>query len=616
MLESLKWLGSMLAQEEPFLPYKPVPKRKRRGESYLVRIIFDMDKEEVVADPITLTDEVVKQYRWIGRIQRAAREPVFRLTIDDMKYIKQKENNVIVNMRQKIRELQESGTISENIKILDEYLAKIQNVFLSKENFEDLIEKSISNINGNKLLYTICIKEKDKLVELVKTKGYDEFLHNILTSPGTLVEGVCYVCGNKGRVLTDPAFDSGSLPKVYVIDKKGFISGISDSEIRRLSNFALCVECRSHILQAWHYIKNNLATSNISGIRTYLIPKAMVAVPLKDIKKWSNAIKESYNAISSYEGLKDLEKKMDEYFSYYNQSKWYSLSVIFGVPVSAHFNLVSFVQDVPVTRLGILRDKMKKMTERAQELLKGDQRIWNLGFNEIAEIYPLEAEKGGGPREYRSLIELFNSILLALKYPYEQLISKAILLARIHRYGSYTGYNIRKPKGNTDTAMCIGILKYNLLIRMLRDLDAVEAAHTDFSTEHVTEQLPDKINDWFSEMGYPDFARALFLLGYLVGEVGRAQYNKEDKKKSILNKIDFYGMNRERVIELANIILKSLRDYRLLQYNEVLYYNMKVLLDKHLSELERDPVENVYYILSGYAFSTYQGIVKGGGGGD
>ncbi|MEM3156969.1 MAG: type I-B CRISPR-associated protein Cas8b/Csh1 [Nitrososphaerota archaeon] len=617
MLDSLKWLGKMLAQDEPFLPIKPVPRRKGKKDEYLVKIIFDMDRRKVIADPITLTDEVVKQYRWIGRIQRAAKEPVCRLTIDDVKYIKQKKNNLVINIRQKIRELQESGMISKEIKTLDNYLAKIEKSFLGKKNLDDLIDKVIGDLKGNILLYTICIRERGKLIELAKTKGYDEFLNRLLKSPIKTIEGTCYMCGNKKQVLTDPAFDSGSLPKIYNIDKKGFMAGISSSERERLRTFALCEECRSHILQSWNYVKNNLTTSNIRGVKTYLIPRAASHIPVEDLKKWSNSIKEAYDAVSSYEGLKKFEKRMQEYFTYIRQGEWYSLNIIFGIPESAHFNLISFIQDVPVTRLNMLRERMEKTATLAQSLLGGDQQTWNLGFNEIAEIYPIEAEKERVPRGYKSLIELFDAMLLSSKYSYEQLISKAILLARIHKYESYAGYNIRNPYGSADKAMCIGILKYNILIRMLRDLGVLEAAHEDLSTEHVTKHLPDEINKWFSEMGYPEFARALFLLGYLIGEVGRAQFIKGDKKKSILNKIDFYGMNRERIIELANIILKSLRDYRLLQYNEALYYNMKALLDKHLSELERNPAENVYYILSGYAFSTYRAIVKGeSGGGD
>ncbi len=613
MLDSLKWLGSMLAQEEPYLPIKPVPKRKGKSDEYLVRIIFDMDKGEVMADPIALTDVIVKQYRWIGRIKRAAREPVARLTIDDIKYIKEKKNNVITNLRQKILELSQAGSISEEIKILDKYLAEIEDQFLSKENLGTLIDRAIGEIKGNTLLYTVCIREKAELIELARTEGYGDLLNRILKSPGKTTEGTCYICGDKKQVLTDPSFDSGSLPKIYNIDKKGFISGISESEKGKKRTFTLCEECRSYILLSWDYIKNNLTMNNISGVKTYLIPRAMSNISIKNLKKWSNSIKEAYNAVSSYEGLKNFEKEMEKYFNYYiPQGEWYSLNVSFGIPESAHFNLISFIQDVPLTRLHILRERMKEMAILGQRLLGGDQQIWNLGFNEIAEIYPLEAKKGGRPREYRSLIEIFNAMLLALKYPYERLILKALLLARIYRFESYTGYNIRKPYGNADAFLCRGMLKYNLLIRLLRDLGVVEMASEDLSTEYIVKQLPSEISEWFAEMGYPSFARGLFLLGYLVGEVGKAQFKKGDEKKSILNKIDFYGMNRERVIELANLILKSLRDYRQLQYNEDLYYKMKAMLDKHLSELDKRPAENVYYILSGYAFSTYQALVKGG----
>jgi CRISPR-associated protein Csh1 len=102
-------------------------------------------------------------------------------------------------------------------------------------------------------------------------------------------------------------------------------------------------------------------------------------------------------------------------------------------------------------------------------------------------------------------------------------------------------------------------------------------------------------------------------LGYLVGEVGKAQYDKGDEKKSILNKIDFNGMKVEKVITLSNQILKSLRDYRLLNAsNERIYYYAIKLLNKRLNELRVNPVENAFYLLSGYAFSTYIRLSGGG----
>jgi CRISPR-associated protein Csh1 len=104
-------------------------------------------------------------------------------------------------------------------------------------------------------------------------------------------------------------------------------------------------------------------------------------------------------------------------------------------------------------------------------------------------------------------------------------------------------------------------------------------------------------------------------LGYLVGEVGKAQYGKGDKKISILEKIDFNGMKAEKVLRLCNQILKALRDYRLLNAsNQRIYCYAKRLLEKHLNELHVNPVENTFYLLSGYAFNTYIHLSRGGSG--
>jgi CRISPR-associated protein Csh1 len=124
-----------------------------------------------------------------------------------------------------------------------------------------------------------------------------------------------------------------------------------------------------------------------------------------------------------------------------------------------------------------------------------------------------------------------------------------------------------------------------------------------------------KIGEWFREMGYSGLQQGLSLLGYLVGEVGKAQYDKRDEKIPILEKIDFNGMKAEKVMRLCNQILKSLRDYRLLnESNQRIYCYAKKLLERHLNELHVNPVENTFYLLSGYAFNTYIHLSRGGSG--
>ncbi|MEM3466748.1 MAG: TM1802 family CRISPR-associated protein, partial [Candidatus Jordarchaeales archaeon] len=86
------------------------------------------------------------------------------------------------------------------------------------------------------------------------------------------------------------------------------------------------------------------------------------------------------------------------------------------------------------------------------------------------------------------------------------------------------------------------------------------------------------------------------------------QHNKGDEKKAVLNKINFEGMSAERVKLLANYVLEGLRNYKVLNdRNEATYACMKMMLDRNLDAL-RNPIDNVFYILSGYAYVTLQAM--------
>lgn len=124
------------------------------------------------------------------------------------------------------------------------------------------------------------------------------------------------------------------------------------------------------------------------------------------------------------------------------------------------------------------------------------------------------------------------------------------------------------------------------------------------------EDVDNNIIDFFKKQGYSSWQAGLFLLGVLIGKIGTEQYKKGDKKKSILDNIDFDGMSNEKIKWLANIILKGLRDYGLLEYNEIIYAQAKKLIDKTINDL-KNPLDNTFYLLSGYAYITLRAISGG-----
>jgi CRISPR-associated protein Csh1 len=132
--------------------------------------------------------------------------------------------------------------------------------------------------------------------------------------------------------------------------------------------------------------------------------------------------------------------------------------------------------------------------------------------------------------------------------------------------------------------------------------------------ETVTDscKIPDEeIEEFFSAMRYAEWQKALFLLGLLVGKIGIEQRKRGDEKKAVLNKINFEGMPAERVKLLSVHVLEGLRNYRALDSrSEAIYAYMKMMMDRNLEALQ-NPIDNVFYILSGYAYATLQAITSG-----
>lgn len=126
--------------------------------------------------------------------------------------------------------------------------------------------------------------------------------------------------------------------------------------------------------------------------------------------------------------------------------------------------------------------------------------------------------------------------------------------------------------------------------------------------EHITDGMipKDILGYWENLEIYQDNQKkGLFLLGYLIGEIGKQQEVKEIKNKPILNKLNFQGMGKEKLIRLSNDVLEKLKQYKLLDFNENIYSASHLMIEENLENWSLTNQENVFYILSGFAFSYY-----------
>jgi CRISPR-associated protein Csh1 len=628
VLDSLQKLGKQLDFFDNIIKY---PKVREGEERYLVRIVFDLDEKKVAIDLRKYQRELAREYLFVGNTFRAARENVARLTTDNLKYLMENldseesdgnrwrfvKNNLISNTRIQIQMLRQKGLSTSKLEELDKILSEVEESFI-KDGGNIAFEKDLER--GTEL-YTVCVRKSNVLIELAKHEGYRDFLRLVIGMPGDVRDGTCHVCGLIKQVLPDPAFPSGSLLKVWAKDKIGFTAALSDTDEARIKSFAICIDCRDEILSGWGYVKQRL-TVPVEVFNAYLIPATQGVLTKDSLDTLSNKVKNDFSAVVSYEGYKGLlnfEEALKSFSETMLKESWYMLSVVFGKPESAHFRLLSLVQDVPATDLYRLREQVNNISNSACSFFGEAGSLWYLGFSDIYRLLPLRKGRIGSNVDWRPIVELFSSILSFSPYPRSRLVKYATLLARVYRFQLFDIYgNIRKPKERgLDSEMCRALLKFNYFLTMLKNMGVVDNAESEVgegipAVEWERDERLKKIGEWFKEMGYGGLQQGLFLLGYLVGEVGRAQYRKGDTKKSVLDKVDFNGMKTEKVVTLSNQILKSLRDYRILdKSNESVYYHAVKLLNKHRDWLRVNPVENAFYLLSGYAFNTYIHLSRG-----
>lgn len=127
-------------------------------------------------------------------------------------------------------------------------------------------------------------------------------------------------------------------------------------------------------------------------------------------------------------------------------------------------------------------------------------------------------------------------------------------------------------------------------------------------------KVKDDIKDYILEMEYDEQQSAMFLLGYLIGEIGNAQYKRMgEDRKPILNKLNFGGIDKNKIIRLTNDIFNKLVQEKIRKYNEVTFSECKRLLDLNKDSWKLNKQENLFYILSGYGYDTTRAMLNKGG---
>lgn len=476
---------------------------------------------------------------------------------------------------------------------------------------------SIKSISRDKVsIYTVRFdgdllasnQEYKDIVYYEKINSLFDVKHKTYKKNLTL-EGKCSICEKNDLLTTSNATNLDF--KFYMTDKLGFSSNL-DGKFTK--NYNICKECYQYLMIGENFIDGNLST-RIGGLNTYVIPHFIFKVDNLDIKKFSNYVKLSTNSITNLKSLKDFQKELGKFRDYETEKNNFIVNYLFyhSPPGSSEFKLLKLIKDVPPRRLDIIRGKEEEISNLVDDNYGGNNAL-KVNLDKTWGCIPIKKvkDKKTKPIGISRYLIILDAIFSDRKIDYNFLINQFTETIRIIKF-EREGYNIWTKQDFTNK-----ILQLNFLLllfsklKVLGGLDMSEMSNTNIG-EVGEGMLPKEILDYWSDVVLyeEEQKRALFLLGYLVGEIGNAQSATGHKKKPILDKINFQGMGTDKLRRLANDVLEKLRQNKgsdgktLLEHNEDRYSVLKLLMDNNIANWNLSNQENVFYTLSGYAFSNY-----------
>jgi len=639
MIEALKVIGDVVLQgsKDDFLDnlIEPVGLKGKDGEPVYIGIIdfgLGSDGDRLDFDIEKMDEETSKKYLWIGNAE-TANSPQDRLTTNNVDYLLSQTIPNLIGCLQ-------DGILKNNlIRIRDTFFydlgeqrgaAKRYRFILNLSNLpgyrkgnpgsiweegkrrcpvnHKLMVKTVSQCFWSWVKETRELSKKELRTFTIKINGadirkFEDYKVYLLRKKQEEVFGksrtsVCHICGRGGQVSSDTTKLEFSY---YITDKIGFSSELR-GEKHFYKNLSFCKECYHSLVIGESFTKNFLST-RLANQNVFIIPEFILPF-CEDLPKWSKWLKIFFEAILKADHYKKFVEQAGNY-SQENQSNHgnFQINILFWQKSQAEFKVLKLIKAVSPSRLDALRKVSSDISAVGKRIFDGKSTRWELWLNNMYYLFPVRADKRKNPYEFKKILDFYDAIFNGRRVEHNFLIQQFIRLAKVCRYDQGEQFNLGKD-GNGDQALVASILKANLLLLYLRRLGMLEEGKGEVA-DIPLEDFPEEVRAFIHEMKYNAEQVALLGLGILVGEIGSAQFNARIKNKPILEKLNFQGMSIERLIKFSNDVFARLRQYkRLSPENEKMFAGVKMLLDKRIDTWTLSTQQNVFYILSGYAYRT------------
>lgn len=432
------------------------------------------------------------------------------------------------------------------------------------------------------------------------------------------VEGQCHLCGQMERVT------SNFVPmriKVFINDKVSFAGNLRKDGF--FERYSICRTCYSYLLIADRLLEQELEVRLLQS-PVFLIPELVrqPSMHLDSIRQVLQGIRQEATELGRIRQLRqtttDLTRIAQE-----RAARYATLTLLFHEKQNMAVKIREVVAEVPPSRVQRVIVAISRINDAAEPggwaepLVGRANQVWFHGLDDLLNTLPIRRSEG--KPVIRPALTLIRQLLQQEPIDLTHLHAAFVEGVRAIR-STHTGYWIvpqqwadRSPSPEEVDRVMRAYLARTLALRLVtRDVGC-----TSFGGASVSMLVPEPYRTAMQELGLSEQEQSLFLLGVLLARVASEQYRSDQSKtKPVLEKLNYTGMSLPRVTVFANELFDKLRQYRLLSgdyaaENELLFAEAVQRLTRHRSHWPLTDAENVYFVLTGYAYETGKVIQRG-----
>jgi len=629
LLKIGQWQSQGKSEWDRFLDIPRVESTDRHGneiKNYILPIVFDLDLKTVIIDQGNLYEydesilQKVMSLKILGRRNKA-----FYATSIPNKFIQvfkslfgkplnyDEEGELISIIENNYPTLVKSDLL-KLLKSLSSLKKEMEGAIINSEGEIDLSKvKRQINLQTNERIVLITIKIKSNQYDLSYPKllseidEYKEFLRlkyelvndsfeNSMQNENKL-EKLCYATNKFEKDITELNLTTSfSLNKMFVTTTQNYLNGFHKGQNNR--NYQVSLSSQKTLDVGSNYILKNLQ-AEIANIKHVIIPEFMENENI-DLELALTTIKSKSEILFNLKRIKNFTNNISDeitkpywlnFIAYDTNGNFFKSTEIIKDVSNFHFQkiLQTFISIDWEYRENKNIEWSKIMTSYGK-----DGVFFN--FNTIYQLIPLRKEK---EKKNRAL-SLMKSILENRKIDKEAIYSNFCELCLCFYYERYQSYTNIKEFEKTPLYFNLrnATYKYLAFFDVLRKLKLIDMnEETNLSPAEMGNKYDESIKDFFEKMKLNDPQQAMFYLGRMLNSV---EFIQKGKKKTVIDKVNFNGMDRDDIRRLRLSLLEKAKQYS--KVGKVIFTDSKFGDLFHYNQWNMNPQEAVFFLMTGYSF--------------